>query len=103
MVAAPEHPPISVPGYWENENLGVLRPAIEAYLQGGPMTESQIAAMRGVPAAVDQRKRVGPNSHAAAKERTWLAEMRARVDGLTSREAIERWLDDALEGNIDPL
>jgi hypothetical protein len=29
--------------------------------------------------------------------------MRALVDGLTSRKAIERWLDDALEGNIDPL
>jgi hypothetical protein len=43
------------------------------------------------------------NPHAGPEERPWLAEMRALVDGLTSRKAIERWLDDALEGNIDPL
>jgi hypothetical protein len=60
-VAAPENPPISAPGYWRNETSGALRPAIEAYLQGGPMTESQIIPMR-IPAAVGQRKRVGPKS-----------------------------------------
>ena len=37
---------LSAPGYWKHETSGVLRPAVEAYLGGGPMTGSQIAAMR---------------------------------------------------------
>lgn len=36
-------------------------------------------------------------------ERRWLAQMRAAIDGLTTREAIDRWLDDAEQRGIDPL
>ena len=43
-VATPENPKIRAPGNWRNETSGALRPAIEAYLQGGPMTEWQITA-----------------------------------------------------------
>lgn len=35
------------PGYWMNETSGVLRPAVEAYLNGTEMTPGQIVAMRG--------------------------------------------------------
>ena len=48
------------------------------------MTESQIGAM---PAYLRQwvNASVGDqNPHAGPEERAWLAEMRARVDGLTS-------------------
>lgn len=93
----------SAPGYWMYETSGVLRPAIEAYLHGGPMSEAQIAAMRaylrqwiGAP-AWDQ------NPHAGPEERAWLARMRARIDDLVSRKAINDWLDDALDGGVDPL
>jgi hypothetical protein len=29
--------------------------------------------------------------------------MRARIDDLVSRKAINDWLDDALDGGVDPL
>ena len=85
------HP--QAPRYWMNETSGVLRPAIAAYLAGEPMTGEDIAALR-------------------ASLRQWIAgpwkgsgitDLRRRIDELTSREAIECWLDDALARDIDPL
>ena len=81
-----------LPGYWMHETTGVLRPAVEAYLSGGPMPPEQIAALR-------------------AYLRQWISdpvwegadELRARIDGLSDRAAIERWLDDALDIGIDAL
>ena len=32
------------PGFWMNETSGVLRPAVLAFLNGGPMTAPDIAA-----------------------------------------------------------
>lgn len=80
------------PGYWMYETSGVLRPAVEAYLHGGPMTDAQIAAMR-------------------AYIRQWMAspfwagatELRQEIDGLVTREAITAWLDKAADLMIDPL
>lgn len=80
------------PGYWPRETSGVLRPAIEAYLSGGPMSPEHVAAMR-------------------AYLRQWIAAdvwcgadtLRQRIDELTDRAAIARWLDNALEIGIDPL
>jgi hypothetical protein len=81
------------PGYWMHETSGVLRPAVEAYLQGRrALTGEEIAAIR-------------------AYLRQWImadwqgdvSTLRASVDGLVSRTAIKRWLDDAAEWGIDPL
>ncbi len=82
------------PGYWLYETSGVLRPAVEAYLQGDPMSQDQIRIMR-------------------AYLRQWIAApawcgpmidvLRSMIDGLRTRADIERWLDLALEQNIDPL
>ena len=82
------------PGYWMNETSGVLRPAIVAYLAGTAMTSWQIAIMRsylrqwiGAPAWL------GPD----------VAELRATVDGLTTRHDISAWLDLADRAGVDPL
>lgn len=82
------------PGYWMRETSGVLRPAVEAYLTGGELSAEHVAALR-------------------AYLRQWIAcdwwmgdelpLLRERIDGLTSREAIRAWLDDALDMGIDPL
>jgi hypothetical protein len=93
----------TAPGYWMYETTGVLRPVIEAYLGGEPMTEAQIAAMRAY-----LRQWIGApvwdtNPHAGPMEHAWLAGMRARIDDLTSRKAIANWLNDAVTGGIDPL
>lgn len=87
----PDHPP---PGYWMHETSGVLRPAVEAYLEHREMTPEQIAAMR-------------------AYLRQWIASplwrgadidfLRLGIDGLTTRDAIDDWLSLALDAGIDPL
>lgn len=83
-----------MPGYWVDETSGVLRPAIENYLLGLPMTEEHVATVR-------------------AYLRQWISapvwrgdivdELRERIDSLTTREAIAAWLGDALPWGIDPL
>lgn len=84
----------SAPGYWMYETSGVLRPAVEAYLNRRPMSKKQIAAMR-------------------AYLRQWIAasdwrgdeveRLRGRIDFLVSRGAIDLWLADAVQYGIDPL
>jgi hypothetical protein len=93
----------ALPGFWMNETSGVLRPAVEAYLNHEPLTADHLAALRaylrqwiGSP-AWDQNPHAGPEEHA------WLAGMRADRDGLTSRQAIERWLEGAIDAGLDPL
>lgn len=84
---------MSDPGFWMSETTGQLRPAVEAYLAGGAMTEEQIAAMR----AYLRQWMAGPWRGAG------IPDLRRRIDGLTTRQAIDAWLDDALARGIDPL
>ena len=76
-----------------NETSGVLRPAVEAYLRGGPLDDGQIAALR----AYFRQWIAGP------WEGPGIEKLRDGIDGLTSRRAIVRWLDLAMKENIDPL
>jgi hypothetical protein len=90
------------PGYWRHEISGVVARAVIAYFHDC-MRPEDVAAMRAY-----LRQWIGApmwdrNPYADEAERAWLAEMRSRVDALTSRAAIERWLADAIEGGIDPL
>lgn len=82
------------PGYWMHETSGRLRPAVEAYLSGGAMTPEHVAAMRAyLRQWIAAPAWIGPD----------VTELRAAIDGLTDRAAIERWLDAAIESGIDPL
>jgi len=83
-----------IPGYWMNETSGVLRPAVESYLSGGPMRPEHIAAMR----AYLRQWITAPGFQGPGIE-----ELRADIDGLISRRAIERWFHRAIEEGIDPL
>lgn len=95
FVADPERVRL-VPGYWMHETSGVLRPAIEAYLRHEPMTAQHIAAMRAyLRQWIDAPDWLGTD--------VVIAELRAGIDALTSREAIDKWLDLALDQGIDPL
>ena len=82
----------AAPGYWMHETSGVLRPAVEAYLTGGPMLPEHIAAMR----AYLRQWIMAP---------TWrgVGDLRERIDMLIDRAAIDRWLWDAEMAGIDPL
>jgi hypothetical protein len=83
------------PGFWMNETSGVLRPAVEAYLRWEPLSAAQIAALRAY-------LRQWIEAYAWLEEDE-LFTLRQEVDQLTSREAIDRWLDAALDLGIDPL
>ena len=85
--------PRSQPGHWRHETTGVLRPAIMRYLNHDMLESSHIAAIRAY-----LRQWIGSPS--------WdddVDELRADVDGLTSREAIDAWIGRAVEAGCDPL
>jgi len=76
-----------------NETSGVLRPVVESYLNGNALDAVELAAMR-------------------AYLRQWMAgdfrgefvdELRERVDDLVTMQALNMWLEDALDAGIDPL
>ena len=76
-----------------NETSGVLKPAVMAYLDGGPMTDEQIAVMRAYLRIWMDGPWIGPD----------IGRLRASIDFITTRAALEEWLDLALDSAIDPL
>lgn len=84
---------MTMPGFWMDETSGVLRPAVEAYLRGEPLSDEQIAALRAYLRQWIAAPWIGPG----------IESLRAKVDRLQSREAIDNWLDDASVEGIDPL
>jgi hypothetical protein len=91
------------PGYWMAETSGILRPAVEAYLNDEPLTDQHIATLRAY-----LRQWIGSpvwdrNPHAGPEEHAWLDRMRADIEGLRTRAAIERWVSSAIDGGVDPL
>ena len=84
-----------MPGYWMHETSGVLRPAVEAYLNAAPMTPQMIAAMR---AYLRQWMEEGPWAGDEA-----LAALKAHVKLIHDRDSLECWFDEAMDLGIDPL
>lgn len=81
------------PGYWMNETSGLLRPVIENYLTGGKMTDRDIATMRAYLRQWMQGPWTGP----------MVDVLRSQIDDIHDRKDIARWLNRALDQNIDPL
>jgi hypothetical protein len=94
---------MTAPGYWMHETSGMLRPAVEAYLEGGKIDMAQIAALRAYLRQWINAPGWDANPHADADDRAELAELRARVDQLMSRTAIEDWINDVIDQGMDPL
>jgi hypothetical protein len=84
----------ALPGFWMHEKSGELEPAIWALLECAPITDRQIVLIR----AYFRQWIMAPNWQGPA-----VKGLRARIDGLTSRKAIDDWLTDALKAGIDPL
>jgi len=85
---------IGVPSYWMNETSGVLRPAVEAYLNNRSLNKTQIAVLRAyLRQWIAAPAWVGPE----------VERLRDRIDFLVSRGAISCWLSDASEIGIDPF
>jgi hypothetical protein len=90
-----------MPGYWMHETTGVLRPAVEAYLHHRPLTGAQIAALRAY--CRQWIELFEPLEGAPEAERRVIARLRAMVDGLVDREAIDVWMEQATAIGADPL
>ena len=87
---------VAAPGYWMHETSGVLRPAIEAYLcQDLILIVGKHHRDPRLPQAMGLHRPCGKDPG--------VEHLRARVDGLTTRRAIDAWLADALDAGIDPL
>jgi hypothetical protein len=92
MSPAQEQP--TPPGYWTNETSGVLRPAIEGYLCGRPLTTIQIAAIR-------------------AYFKQWISSelwagdgievLRSLAERIRTRVDIDQWVHMADKEGLDPL
>jgi hypothetical protein len=80
------------PVFWMHASNDRLEVAIWAYLEHDRLDEEQIALIRDYLRQWIEVMR-GPE----------IAALRARVDELTSREALDRWMGDALRMGIDPL
>jgi hypothetical protein len=82
------------PGYWMSETSGVLRPVVERWLNGRPLTAPELATMRAY-----LRQWMAPDCWQGPD----VADLRARVDLIHSNGDLSRWLTDAAEAGIDPL
>ena len=91
------------PGYWMDEISGVLRPAIIAYFHGCELSADQIAALRAYLRQWIMAPVWDANPYAGDADRARLARLRTAIAGLTSREAISGWLDEAVDQGLDPL
>lgn len=78
-----------------HETSGVLRPAIEAYLNNHVMTGDQIAAMRAY-----LRQWIAADWRSPGSE---LYALRISVNWLFTQDAIKEWLAYADAIDIDPL
>jgi hypothetical protein len=105
--AAPPFSPLGTgregPGYWMAETTGVLRPAVEAYLTGAPLTEQQIAMLRAYLRQWIFSPVWDRNPHASPAAAASLAKLRAGISKLTSRDAIDVWIHAATASGLDPL
>jgi hypothetical protein len=78
------------PGFWMNEETGLLGAAVMAYVEHDALSDRQIGFLR-------------------AYLRQWIAgfprcdDLKADIDKLTSRAALDAWLERALAEGIDPL
>lgn len=82
----------NMPGYWMNETTGVLRPAVQAYLNESDMTPSQIGVMRAYLRQWMQAEWRGP-----------VEELRDSINKIVDRTSLTSWLRDAVAWGIDPL
>jgi hypothetical protein len=92
------------PGYWMNETGGELAPAVHRYLKGEELTERDIKLLRlylqqWIGSAVWDTNPLMDD--AGREELAGLREAAARF--LTTREAIDSWIELATDFGVDPL
>ncbi len=76
-----------------HETSGVLEKAMLAFLRGDALSQADIGALRAY-----LRQWIGGPWYGPT-----VSQLRADIDGLTDRAAIDRWLSCALDAGVDPL
>lgn len=94
---------MTAPCYWMHEQTGVLRPAVEAYLQDRPMHIHHVLALRAYLRQWIMSPVWDQNPHATETDREILATLRDAIDRLHTRQAIQLWLYDAVALGLDPI
>lgn len=84
---------MTVPGYWTNEQSGVLAPVVMRYLAGYWLNAEELGIMRGYLRQWMRGNFGGPIA----------AELRVSLDEITDTASLRAWLDLALEAGVDPL
>jgi hypothetical protein len=92
-----------MPQYWMYETSGVLRAAVEAYVQDRPLHIHHLLALRAYLRQWITSPVWDWNPHATETDREILAELRDAIERLQTRQAIELWLYDAVALGMDPL
>lgn len=87
----------ALPGFWMNEATGVLEPAVSAYLNGQPLTETHIAALRAYLIQWVSSP-IWMNS-----DDDFLTPLRAETAMVSDRASIERVVDEMTQRGMDPL
>jgi hypothetical protein len=85
------------------ETSGLIRPALGSFLAGGEMSDEHITIMRAYFRQWIMATAWDENPHGGVEKRTWLQNMRNRIDSLTTREALQDWVSDATNAGMDPL
>jgi hypothetical protein len=93
---------MSAPGYWPNETSGVLKPAMERYLNGA-LRDADVPVIRAYLRQWAGASVWDENPHLNANGVKELADLRSRVDAISTGLDIDRWLELALELGMDPL
>lgn len=84
-----------IPLNWRDEQSGILTAAIEAYINGAPMTDEQLALLIEF---------LDYYIHAPCWQ-DWqgeLAKLRSMIKQIKTKEGIENWLWIALDLGLDP-
>jgi hypothetical protein len=98
MLLPIDHP--QAPMYWMYETSGMLSAAVHKYFSEKPLTAEDISYLRAyirqwIFSPVWEQNPYGDGTN--------LKDLRDMVDGLTTREQIDRWIYKALEVGQDPF
>lgn len=93
---------MSAPGYWMHETSGVLVPAVERYLVGELRT-ADIPVIRAYLRQWVNATAWDDNPHHDAEDIRQLADLRSRIDAISTRADIDAWINIATDMGMDPL
>jgi hypothetical protein len=93
---------MSEPGYWINETSGVLIPAVKRYLDG-ELQDADIPVIRAYLRQWIGASAWDANPYQDADSAKELANLRSRVDAISTRADLDAWLNTAIDMGMDPL